>query len=109
GNIYVMNHLFTVYRIRPCIGEHALLEFRFLLLRWNQVAWFWTIFHNADRKHPTIRRVTEVSNRMVTKRAGTLASDDRLKDQRLQFPGTKKRILVDRCGLWNDQGALLHE
>ena len=53
-NIHVIDYLFTVYRIRPCIGEHAPLEFYFLLVRWNQVAWFWTIFHNEDQIHSAI-------------------------------------------------------
>jgi hypothetical protein len=57
------------------------LEFHFLLVRWNQVAWFWTISRNADRIHTTIRRVTEVSIWMVAKRAGTLASPAGLEDQ----------------------------
>ena len=77
----MMDYLLTVCRIRSCIGEHALLEFYFFLVRWKGVAWFWTIFHNADRIHSTIRRVTEVANRMVAKWPGTLASGGRLKDQ----------------------------
>ena len=39
-NIHVMDDLFTVYRVRPCIGDHAPLEFYFLLVRWNQIGGF---------------------------------------------------------------------
>ena len=77
----MMDYLVTVCRIRSCIGEHAPLEFYFLLVRWNQVAWFWTVFHNADRIHTTIRRVTEVAIWMIAKRTGTLASRAHLIDQ----------------------------
>src|SRR6516165_8348485 len=66
-----MDYLLTVCRIGSCIGEHASLEFYFFLVRWNQVSWLWTIFHNANRIHTAIRRVTEVSIWMVAKRAGT--------------------------------------
>jgi hypothetical protein len=39
----VTDYLLTVCRIGSCVGEHALLEFYFFLVRWNQIAWFWTI------------------------------------------------------------------
>ena len=80
GNIYMMDYLLTVCRIRSCIREHAPLELYILLVRWNQVAWLWTIVHHTDRIHTTIRRVTEVTIRMVAIRPGTLATRDRLID-----------------------------
>ena len=47
----MMDYLLTVCRIRSCIGEHAPLEFYFLLVRWNYVARFWTVFRNTDRSN----------------------------------------------------------
>jgi hypothetical protein len=76
----VMDYLLTVCRIRSSVREHAPLELYILLVRWNQVAWLWTIVRHTDRLHTTIRRVTEVTIWMVAIRPGTLAIRGRLID-----------------------------